>query len=256
MFGNSILKRAVQCAALFSLLGAVASPAVALERTTLLEPVSGWHVELTDGICRLSRSYSAEGQQAVLAMEHFGEWNSFSITVAGEAVARAKANSASVHFGPAFPPHEREAERGRIKGVGEAILLSSGGLALPREQNKSNESQAGAQAAEVNPAGAEWLRIEQFPGNFLRFPLPKFGEAYAVLDQSVDAMVESWGFDPAGQRAFQTGPKVREQASWVNDISFPIRELREGFDGRIWLRFNVDAAGLPTSCTTVKSADA
>lgn len=218
--------------------------------------MSGWHVELTDGICRMSRTYSADGQQAVLAMEHFGERGSFSITVAGEAVARAKATRAGVQFGPFFAPQEREVERGRIKGLGEAMLLSSGGLAPPREESASSAEQTDAEAAPLGPADAEWLRIEQFPGSYLRFPLPKFGEAFAVLDQCVDAMVEGWGFDPAQQRSFEAGPKVREQASWVNDIQFPIRELREGFDGRIWLRFNVDDAGRPTACSTVKSADA
>lgn len=229
---------------------------MALEETTRLEPISGWHVELTDGICRLSRSYSAEGQQAVLAIEHFGERNSFSITVAGEAVARAKATSASVQFGPFFPPHEREVERGRIKGVGEAMLLSSRGLAPPSKESEAQVTETDTPAVQITAADAEWLRIEQYPGSYLRFPLPKFGEAYAVLDQCVDAMVESWGFDPAKQRAFAMGPKVRDEASWVKDIRFPVRELREGFDGRIWLRFNVDAAGRPTACTTVKSADA
>lgn len=189
-------------------------------------------------------------------MEHFGERNSFAITVAGEAVARAKATTASVQFGPFFAPQEREVERGRIKGLGEAMLLSSGGFAPLAVEAEGKAQQADTEVAPIAPADAEWLRIEQFPGSYLRFPLPKFGEAFAVLDQCVDAMVESWGFDPAKQRTFIKGPKVREQANWVNDIQFPFRELREGFDGRIWLRFNVDANGLPTACSTVKSADA
>jgi TonB family protein len=263
MLCNSLRKGAVVFAAPCFVLAAVASPALADEQTTRLEPVSGWHVELTDGICRLSRSYSADGRNAVLALEHFGERNAFSITVAGAAVARAKTTSASVQFGPFYMPQERDVERGRIKGLGEAMLLGSGGLvpsqAEPADDPLQTDEPVAQQTDEpispISAADVEWLRIEQYPGSYLRFPLPNFGEAFAVLDQCVDAMIEGWGFDPAKQRTFVKGPKVREQDSWVDDIQFPIRELREGFDGRIWLRFNVDAEGRPTACSTIKLAD-
>lgn len=237
---------------------AIAAPASAADEGNVvrLSPVTGWHAELKDGICSLSRSYGSTEQPTVLAFEHFGDLGAFTITVAGNSVSRDKRPKIKLQFGPAFEPQERDIDRGTADGLGNALLIASGSFRpLAAEQDGAGPGAKQLLSA-ADAAQAEWLRIEQSPGEFLEFSLPRFGDAFSVIEDCGDALVASWGFDPDEQKGLLKAVRMSRNTNWISRIRYPERYLLDGMAGRAWFRMNVNAKGRATECAAVKSTQA
>lgn len=233
------------------------SPAAWASADLKLSPVTPWNLDGTDSGCALRRAFGTADRPVTLEFRRFRPGDGFQLVIDGADLAgvvdRAKV---TVEFGTVFTDKDTPFQAGVSKRDDRkpipSIFLSSAfaqpDKALPGETS-SRLLVTPAMESEVKQVALVW------GSNRLALLTGSLGKPFAALRSCTDALVASWGLDPAVQNALTRSAKPVSLMAMVRSIqaSYPVVMAASGKQGRVNFRALVDAQGAVTQCATMRS---
>ena len=230
--------------------------AIAKERLTL-EPSSPWNLDYASEACRLGRSFGEGDQKVLLILAKYAPGLTMEILASGELLAADRARS----FSYSFDPNERvEIDRplfGELPNGG-TIWQFIAGLIPPEDFAQLADSEAlpaQIKAAELTSAGkveSLTLRIGRRPEIALQ--TGGLAAGLGAMDQCLDNLVKSWGYDPGKLASVVSGPQpIGRVERWLNQNDYPTEALRKDLSGAVRFRLGISETGHITNCTIQSS---
>lgn len=230
----------------------LAAPALSAP-TVPLAKVGKWEVNYDADSCHLIGNFGT-GNQAIRArMTRYNHADNFDLVLFGKPVAfeNRAGNNAEITFGN-MPPFK---VRGLSGSVGKDIPL----LAFSSLRLDGWRSVGSKQAEEIPPA----ISLEQERAvNAITVKI-KFGKAYRLetgpMDKPMSAMrtclddlVKHWGYDPAIQASLSRQPmSLTPSNSWLRSDDYPKESLRQGNNGIVRIRLDIDDKGGVVACRVI-----
>ncbi|HUD29869.1 MAG TPA: energy transducer TonB [Novosphingobium sp.] len=236
-------------AAAMAMLLAVPMPAHADD--AVLAPSTPWVLDATPSGCALRRSFGSGEMPLILEMQRFAPGDNFQLNINGAELRGITASSAlRVKYG-ALPHHEDPIPF----NIGETAR--EGGKTLPTifATSTLGDGHADDVPAAVTPqmetqADVITLQLRSRAITLKTGPLDK---PFAVMRQCTDALVESWGLDPATQNSLSRRTKALGAQSWPKRIDYPSGQAARGQQARVNFRLLVGSDGKPTDCKVLRS---
>ncbi|MEZ5709384.1 MAG: hypothetical protein R3E02_08360 [Blastomonas sp.] len=232
--------------------------------TIILKPSSPWQLDYGDERCRLGRYFGTGDQQTVFWLEQFGPGESFDWLVAGPAIIGFMPDEPlKVRFSPGAEAWEMTSAAATLEGFGSAIigrgpLRIEVSYGLPPKDEKEVEQEDGP------PEGLSHLdtelgasiygfRLEQDPKQKLVLELGAMEKPFAAMNQCVEDLVASWGFDIVQQKALKKTPNLKNKAEIVHKLQryYPTNVMKNGGQARFFLRADVDEKGQSSNCRLI-----
>ena len=224
----------------------------AAEETIVIPPSSAWNLDYSEEACRLGRQFGEGDSKVTLILAKYAPGTAMEILVSGKRLSSER--SRSFHY--SFDPNERiEVERplfGEFDN-GETMWQFSGGI-LEEDQvkglQKAEATSADYKAAEAENAG----RITSFTVKVGRKPPVTIATGtmtapLSAMDQCLESLVASWGYDPSEQAELASGPEpIGRITNWFNYRDYPGDALRNEVAGAVRFRLAVDPEGAITDC--------
>ena len=232
------------------------NPAAA-EEVEVLAPSSSWNLDYGEEACRLGRKFGEGDNEIVLILAKYAPGTAMEIMVSGKKLDSER--SRSFHY--SFDPNERmEVERPLFGSLADGVTMwqFSGGI-LAEDQvkalQKAEASPSDYKKAELESAG----QVSSFTVKVGRNPPVTIGTGkltapVSAMDQCLDSLVASWGFDPSEQAALASEPEpIGRITNWFNYRDYPGDALRNDIAGAVRFRLAIDAAGDITDCVIQSS---
>lgn len=234
---------------------------------------SRWVVDLGEDRCRAARHFGPSDKPSILFIDQLAPREAPNWTIAGP-VTRSKAGTRrqTVRFGASREPiSQKDQDERTLEGYGKA--LSGVGFDPPLHVQPKNLSQAAdadyeRQAEELRATSRgqphpisvesgrniEWIEIADGRTAPVRLATGEMSKVFATMTECMDNFIRSWGLDPAVERGLTRQASVKGLNELARRIRmmYPTTAERLGEQADLVIRVMVDAAGKPTSCTTVK----
>jgi len=226
-------------------------------KTTVLSPQSNWAVDFGEKRCRLVRTFGESDDRHVAIFDQFGPSDRFVLTLAGSSFKRFRGRTAtSTHFSAGQEPFESQPYAGDLGSMGKAVIFRGLSLTAPlAEEDEQPVLPHGSSTQTLRQLNLDAAKTTQFihlrqRGREVRLETGELGNAFAVLNQCTQDLVESWGLDAAAHLTAQRLPR------WVNEEQvarriadrYPSRALNRGESAFVNLRVNVSETGSVTHC--------
>lgn len=218
-----------------------------------LDPSSQWNLDYADEACRLGRSFGEGDQKVVLVFAKYAPGPDMEIIARGKPLSSKGASGFSYRWGSR---DKVDVERPLFGNAddGSTIWQFSGTLLTPDTAEKFEKG--GIPIDQIKAAeDAASADIESFTMQVgRRAPVTletgSLGKGFEAMDQCLDSLVESWGFDPARQSMIVTAPQpVGKITNWFNSRDYPSTPLRNDVAGAVRFRLAIDEGGAITDCT-------
>lgn len=239
-------------------LAAMASPVPGLAQDgqpIVLEPRSSWHASYENGLCRLARTFGAEGNSHTLIFEQSTPGALFNLTMTGPALSpMAESAEVDVGFGSADLGGAHAIVTENNSDFGHILFIKDVGLEADNNPEVEREEDFGrtAQGTSIDLAkakAASEVAIRQGHTS-LTFKTGPLVSPLGVLNDCTAHILSLWGLDPERHKSAQRGVSLlqpRQVSQWVVE-KYPQRALQEGRQGVVGLTVIVDETGQPTQC--------
>ena len=231
--------------------------AASAEEAIVIAPSSAWNLDYSEEACRLGRQFGEGDDKVTLILAKYAPGTAMEILVSGKRLSSER--SRSFHY--SFDPNERiEVERplfGELDN-GETMWQFSGGILEEDQINrleKAEATSANYKKVEAENAG----RVSSFTVKVGRKPpvtitTGKLTAPLSAMDQCLDSLVASWGYDPSEQAELASGPEpIGRITSWFNYRDYPKDALRSELAGAVRFRLAVNPEGAITDCVIQSS---
>jgi len=222
--------RAVAYAAAMIFATVWASPALARDEPLVAQPSSQWHAALEDGLCHLARRFSADGTNFQFILRRRAPGYGFEINIVSDTLDRRNRTPHTqydVSKEPLRHSYSYRLKDGEWEGFGAN---------LPANYFES-------------PVQQSLVVTEAFEKDF-KLNLVGINNALAVMDQCLDEVVRSWGFDPVQQRSLSRMAGTTKQADEIiTDAIMRTSRVREQVrQDSIHFILMIDTDGAATNC--------
>ena len=229
----------------------------AAEEGINIPPSSAWNLDYSEEACRLGRQFGEGDDKVTLILAKYAPGTAMEILVSGKRLSSDR--SRSFHY--SFDPNDRiEVERPLFgeSDNGETMWQFAGSI-LEKDQIKGFEKAGAAfseyKAAELENAG----QVSSFTVKIGRKPpvtisTGKLKAPLSAMDQCLESLVASWGYDASEQAELASGPEpIGRITNWFNYRDYPSDALRNEVAGAVRFRLAVDPAGAITDCVIQSS---
>lgn len=228
-------------------------PELARAKDYQLTPTTDWQLTDARDSCQLVRTFGAAKEQVVarLIRGHPTPW--FDMNLSGEPLADfAKESAIRIQFGTAGTAIVRQPN---VRNFGNRPTLPLNLLHLGNIDAEKLEAEGTARplamaplpvsveeaVARVSVAGAK---------RSMSLELGSMGAPMAAMRGCTEALVRSWGLDPAEQASLTTTPILRGSVRNVlSGNDYPLTSVLAGAGAIVRTRLMVDAAGQVTACS-------
>jgi TonB family protein len=227
---------------------AMASPAFAApapKAPIALAKTSKWEINYIEDSCHLLARFGEGPQSAILKMTRYQPGDAFDLNIYGEPF-KYGSSTMTVHiaYGDA-PAEKREAMIGR---AGNKLPL----LILTGQRLDSWVSLPEVTPPSITPAQEQQVKFIDLAiagGKRFRLETGSLGAPMAAMRTCVNDLVKSWGYDPL-QQAQLSRPvtPTNYPGSWLVPGDYPLDSLRNGHNGLVQFRLDVDPSGAVAGC--------
>ena len=219
----------------------------------VLAPSSKWNLDYADEACRLGRSFGEGGNEVILVFAKYAPGPEMEILASGTGLTPDRARAFSYSFDPLEKTDVDRPLFGEMD-TGGTIWQFNAGL-IP---SKSLETLANGNATSAQVKAIETRFAEQTTGLTLNIgnktPVTmrtgSLDKGLAAMDECLDNLVTSWGYDPAEIAKIVTWPEpVGRITSWFNYRDYPNEALRKNLSGKVRFRLGIDETGAIENCT-------
>ena len=231
----------------------------------VLQPSSNWYLDYADGYCRLARQFGVGDHKTVFYLEQYEPDNRFTVLVAGPDFVAEKVHRGKLRFG--VDGAEALGERLKAKlmdGYGEGVSIGGMGLLpnanpLPGKRIPAGSTDYQAPPSPTSLAPADVAHISYFElleGDrpVARLELGRMSEPVKAMNACTEELLTHWGIDVVANRTRKRAPEpTTSPATWISYSDYPKELLREGREGTVYFRLDVDETGKATGCHVQQS---
>ena len=215
------------------------TPVAAKDKAPLvLAPSSDWSLRATDERCRLTRTFGQGADKMLVRIDRFEPGRTHIMLIAGAPIAEVNMMYVSFAFGP----------DGR-SGIEHLSGVSVGSY-------KPGLQTSDIVMSDKDGANVSWVEIVSRARRTIRLELGPMANPLADLTRCSDALAARWGFDPIEQQNLASSVEpVTSPAEWLDAGDYPRELLKQGAQGIVRFRLDVDATGAATACHVQESTD-
>lgn len=205
-----------------------------------LAPVSKWQMDYTPGDCRLLRTFGDKATRTTIQFSQSGP-GLLHVRVVARNLPRVRGRQPA-SFVLAGAPVIDTAGRINPAEPGRPAILELG-----------SAEQISAAMAQVAAGGLPIRLNIQFGHKWsTAIDLGSLKAPLAAINACSDDLVQSWGLDPAAQRARSSVPvPVTGASEWLRPEDYPFRAIRADATGVVIARLLVGSDGAPTACAVL-----
>lgn len=204
-----------------------------------------WIANFDEGACELFAPFGYGESQVSLRISKFAPGDAFVLSVYGKRfdAIRSGAN-VKVEFGPGGAEREADTLRADVKEnpvlmLGQSDLL---GRTYVRDEIPPAISQAQEEAI-------SWVDLTVPKSGKIRLDLKSMGKPMKVMRTCLQNMVRNWGYDPDVQATLSRKVEAKgNPATWATTNDYPKEMLRQGGQGIVRFRLDIDEIGAVTGC--------
>ena len=225
---------------LVALLLSCTTPALAAREKAplVLQPSSDWSLRATDERCRLTRTFGDGANKTLVRIDRFEPGRTHIMLIAGPPIAEVNMMDVSLAFGP----------YGR-SGVDRLSGVSVGNY-------KPGFQSSDIIMSDQDGADISWVDVVSRARRTIRLELGPMADPLADLTTCSDALAARWGFDPVEQKTLaSSADPVSSPAEWLDAGDYPRDLLKQGAQGIVRFRLDVDATGAATACHVQEATD-
>lgn len=216
-----------------------------------LDPSTPWNIDGTPSGCTLRRGFGSGAVPLTLSIQRYEPGDEFELVVEGDELASVTPTTAlRVSYGGRVAPRDPQAFKtgttmrdGRQQPVATIFMSSTlrGDATIASDAMVTPEMEAQATSVKLGWRSTE-LVLKTGP---LNRPL-------ASMRACTDALVASWGLDPAVQKTLSRRPEPIGPKGWAARIDYPFVGTGSS-EARVNVRMLVGADGKPTDCKVLRS---
>lgn len=215
------------------------NPPISLTKT------SKWEINYDDDSCHLLAKFGEGSQSAILRMTRYQPGDVFDLNIYGEPFKYGPTTmTVKIAFGAA-PAEKREAITGQAGNKLPLLILNSQRIdnwtykpdVTPPPITTAQEEQV--KYIDLAIAGSKRFRLET----------GSLGAPMAAMRTCVSDLVKKWGFDPAQQAQLRRpATPTKSPGTWLVNGDYPSGSLRNGHNGLVQFRLDVDQSGAVAGC--------
>lgn len=225
-----------------------AGKAVAAERAAVSFPKSGkWVANYDVDACHLIAQFGSGDNAIIARFTRYQPGDEFDLSIIGKPVQLA-GNETPVRIGFGLAP-QSEGVTGILGTSGKQplLILNSTRLDGWRAVKEDDRPPAGVTPEQETRVTA--LTLDLTSRRRLTLGLGSMGKPMAALRTCMDNLLKHWGYEPEVQaRLTRWATPVNSPQSWLNSMDYPTKALREGHNGLIQFRLEVDETGKVLGC--------
>lgn len=238
---------------------AIVSHGPARAEPVLLKPKSQWNVDFGEDRCRLARLFSDGDNEHVLYFEQHYPSVTAGLTVGGRSLTRFEDRAETlVQTADGHTPLKTQPLKGEMQGFGDALIYPS--LNLARDAQPANLPGLGPVMPSLDTAFADTVTYLSFRQGKreVQFNTGPLGNAFKVLNQCSESLIDTWGLDAEQHRTMMRRPRWNNQQEVAKMIvdRYPAGAARAGEQGVTRMRVIIDAQGKAESCVIDRATKA
>jgi TonB family protein len=205
-----------------------------------------WLVDYDRDACHLAAQFG-EGKPAVVAQfTRYEPGDRFDLALIGNRFSMSEPKvEGKVDFGIAAEPVEVYGLHGNV-GKMRAVFLR--GLRFDGWQSQEPFDMP-ARAAPEQEARITGATIDLRGKRPFRLEFGSLAKPLAQMRLCMDNLVKSWGYDPAQQAAaLRPVSAITPPGRWLNSNDYPMNAVRNGHNGLVQFRLDVDPEGKVVGC--------
>lgn len=225
----------------------------------ILAPSTVWNVDYGEEVCALRRAFGTGDDELTLQISKFDTLPAMQLSLSGKKLHAEQSNYAvTVGFGPASLGKTEKSARAGLAADRTPILLFGDvtiNASLKEPENlKPAESNAWeppfqtVQQRNADELSANQLQVSQSGGSDFVLQTGPMLAPMNALRVCVDAMIKSWGLDPAEQARLRNRPKPTTTKAWLRTMDYPPEMVRNSQQGVVNFRLMVEADGAVSGC--------
>jgi TonB family protein len=216
----------------------------AAKAPTSLSRSGGWEIS-EGGTCDLIGRFGQGVDTTRLVFTKHGPWDVIDLTFApSNFPVLSSSTQVTVDFGPIENPKKIEWTVTAMGDRKPALQLS--GQRLDDYQFKRNETPPKISPKQIS--NIDRLVITVGDAVF-QLNLGSMGRPIEALDQCINRLIQSWGYDPIEQASLSKSPQpANYPGNWVTTNDYPSEALRARMTGTVWFRLDLDTQGRVAAC--------
>ncbi|WP_379923079.1 energy transducer TonB [Erythrobacter sp. R86502] len=223
----------------------------------VLQPASRWNVDFAQNKCRLVRLFGDGKDQHLLSLEQYWPTIEAGLTVAGPSVRRFRsAEDVDISFYNGQQPQERSALMGTIKGIGDAVVISSVRLDGRRPDDDAPNGPVGPDAMVAMGQQANILTVRQ-KSRAVSFATGPMDDAFRVMNRCTLDLLREWGLEPERHLTAMSRPVWNNKDALSAKIAavYPRSASYSGLQAILRMRVIVGADGKVESCDMIDATE-
>ena len=242
----------------FAVVGGLLPTHTAVARTDVtLAPITVWTMNGTESGCALRRAFGTVERPFTLEFQRFRPGDTFQLAIDGEDLSGlVRRNQVSIEYGDLGVDKDTSFQPGTTMRDGKEAVPS---IFLSSEMRPSEKTSGSFEHSKVLVTPAIEAAVKQvavvWGENRIVAVTGSLGKPFAAMRACTDGLVETWGLDPVVQNALTRSAVPQSPMTMVRAIqaAYPMTMASQGKQGRVNFRALVDAQGVVTECTTMKS---
>lgn len=216
-----------------------------------------WVVNYDINSCHLLGTFGTDDQQIALKFVREQPEPSFDLTLIGKPLASAAPEKdILIGFGTHSKPAKVRAMVGSLSAQTTLPLLILTSLRFDALKHRGTN---GAVAPEVAPdveAEVTFITFRAGRDKTYRLETGPMDAPMKALRTCTTNLIKSWGYDPLVEAGLQKRPyPLGNPGSWMTQDDYPAGAARNGHNGRVAFRLNVDEQGKVTGCHVLYRTD-
>lgn len=233
---------------LLGLMLAMSFSSFAIARDTppeVLQRTGKWVVDYDRDSCHLFAQFGDGDNMIALKFTRYELGDSFALSVFGKRLGSASPRtSGTIDFGLKDKPVDIGIISGSA-GQYRAYFVSTTRI----DGWQWAEGDTPPKVAPAQEAAVTGVTLAVRGRKPLRFEFGPIDKPMAQLHACQDSLVKSWGFDPTVQAALQRPARpAGSPGAWLRGEDYPMESVRQGHNGLVQFRVDVDAQGKVGGC--------
>jgi TonB family protein len=212
--------------------------------TELLAREGDWEINYDRDSCQLLAQFGKDDKKVILHFLRYQPSDRFRLVLHGKRLPKSESvTEAKIDFGLGAKPEAREAMLGTTNGLPSMFFDTM--------RIDAWKYQKGVDAPDITPAQEAAVTgvTVAIRGKSFRLATGSLRKPMAALRTCTTDLIESWGYDPKVQAGLTR--KVTATGSpgnWLTSNDFPSAALRNGHNGLVQFRLDVNAEGKVAGC--------
>ena len=208
-----------------------------------------WIVNYDRDSCHLVGQFGTGDAAVAMRITNSGPGDWFQLAIYGDRVRSDTPRSdAKVQFAGAGEPTEVKIINGKSGKVALAMIRSIRIDGWQRE----DEAQVPPRITPEQEAAVTGVTISIRDKRPFRLEFGPLSKPFIEMRKCLTDLIRSWGYDPVEQAALlRPVSPINSPGSWLNADDYPVGALRQGQNGLVQFRLDVDAKGAIEGCHVI-----